>query len=258
MRKSHAPWLMEYGRMLGSSIAVRCFFFSQYVAQRALNSESFASACNPSLQKPIIKQGHLLSDVLLWIFFCYVAFKWTIMYICDILVHFMLRWPYLWHFKGIDSNISRRQNLTTNFLIFWLLKYSPPLFHNIPWDLVGGLFCRCMYYPLKLDSTAFWLAVIFCNDLALWQRKIALMKCDDCIYRENPDRHQHNSKNYRQLMNAGNGGNSLPPRNTHQLITQYQKVSPAKIHRSNSIQTEWFVCVCHTHTYIHIHACNNN
>ena len=72
-------------------------------------------------------------------------------------------------------------------------------------------------------------------------------------------RPQPQAKNNRQLQNAEIRRNSLPQGRGHQLVTQYQMVSPKKyIHTSDSIKIEWVISIfSDTYTYTHTHRDNH-
>ena len=62
------------------------------------------------------------------------------------------------------------------------------------------------------------------------------------------------TKNYRQLRNVESGRHSLPEERAHQLVIQYQMVSPANMHRwVNIIQAEW-VIISNIHSQTHTHT----
>lgn len=74
-----------------------------------------------------------------------------------------------WDSVGVVSDITRRHDLTANFLILWLLQCFFPIFWKGPWDLgVGTCFLDLSIGTGPHNCT---LVVIFCNGLRLLQQK---------------------------------------------------------------------------------------
>lgn len=69
------------------------------------------------------------------------------------------------------------------------------------------------------------------------------------------ERLQHYTKSYRHLKNDEQGRNHLSQEREHQLIIQYQMISPENKNTCNIIQTENTVF---RNTYVYAHACNSN
>lgn len=63
------------------------------------------------------------------------------------------RQPCCWYFMGVASHY--RNNLTGEFLTFWLLQSSYPLFNAVPWALGGTLGVMVYIYLCILNSCNF-------------------------------------------------------------------------------------------------------
>lgn len=56
------------------------------------------------------------------------------------------------NFIDVASDVTRRQSLTTNSLIPWVLQFCCPLFYNVTWTWSAGDFSLCQEYLGKKRS----------------------------------------------------------------------------------------------------------
>lgn len=85
-----------------------------------------------------------------------------------ILIRVIFRQPCWGDFTGVASDISRKHNLTANFLLVWLLKsFFPTFIFSL------SLRCRSCVVAVSVGTglyhSAFWTVVFFCDDLSLLQ-----------------------------------------------------------------------------------------
>lgn len=85
-----------------------------------------------------------------------------------ILIQLMFRQSCWWGFMSVTSDITRRQNFTTNSLIHWLLKSFCTLFHNVPWALDEGVFYRCVHWDWAVQ-----LCILIGWDFLSWSLSVA-------------------------------------------------------------------------------------
>lgn len=100
------------------------------------------------------------------------------MSIVVVLVQFVFGQSHWWHFMGVASDITRRDNLTQIPWSSgsWNLVLSSVMFQK---PIGAGVVFIDLSIGTGHCNSAFWLVVVFCNGFHLLQRKVSLMRVED-------------------------------------------------------------------------------
>lgn len=86
-----------------------------------------------------------------------------------------------WDLVSVIYDISRRHNLTENFLTLWLLKYFHPSSTIFPYTSVRECF-EDVSVETEFQNPTFWLVVVFWCGLCRLKREVSLMSSDNYTY----------------------------------------------------------------------------